>query len=116
MVEQREVMGAAQVHAVLGAKRDPPLATAPGGARAEHQRVAEQAPERVVRRARERRRDEAVGRALQQRHLGTRGGAQRVRIGSLPIAVDERTIAQVADPGAAASQEAGERARLGYGL
>ena len=105
---------AADVHAVLGAERDPARAAAARRAGAQHERVAGQPAERVALGARQRRGDEAVGRALEQRHLRAGGGAQRVGVAALPVAVDQRALAQVADAGAAAAQEAAERARLGH--
>ena len=56
--------------------------------------------------------DEVVRRALQQRHLPAGRGAQRLRVTLAPVLVDQRAGAQVADAGAAAAQEACERARL----
>ena len=49
----------------------------------------------------------------EQRDLGAGGGAQRVGVVAVPVAVDQRSVAQVADPRAAAAQEARERPRLG---
>ena len=92
---------------------DPAAAAAARRARREHERVAEQAPDGMRVRWRDRGRDEAVRRALEQRDLRQRLGAQRVRILVAPVLVDQRAAAQIADAGAAAAQEAGERARLG---
>ena len=48
VVEQREVVRAADVQAVLLAERDPAAAAAAGGAGRQHERVADQPPERMV--------------------------------------------------------------------
>ena len=98
---------------MLGVERDAPRAALAGRARNEHERVAEQAPERVAGIARDRRRDEAVRGARQQWHLLARGRAQRVGVAVAPVCVDERAVAQVANARRAAAQEVREHARLG---
>src|SRR4051812_29049412 len=61
----------------------------------------------------DRRRDEAVRRALEQRHLLARLGTQRIWIALAPVRVDERALTQVADAAAAPAQEAADGPRLG---
>ena len=63
VVEQRQVVRAADVQPVLRVERDPARAAAAGRARRQHEPVAEQPPDRVARVARDRRGDEAVRRA-----------------------------------------------------
>ena len=65
VVQQREVVGRADVVAVLGLKWDPSGAAASGGARCQHEDVAEQAPEGMARAAGDRGRDEEVRGSLQ---------------------------------------------------
>ena len=79
----------------------------------EHERVADDPADRVARAARDGRGDEAVRRALEQRHLLAGRGAQRLGVAVAPVLVDERALAQVADARAAAAQEGREHARLG---
>src|SRR5215210_1244174 len=112
VVEQREVAGAAEVHAVLLLEGDPAGAAAARGARLQHERVADQAAERMAIAAGDGRRDEAVGGALEQRDLRARGRLERVRIAVAPVLVHERTPAEVADAAAATAQEVREGARL----
>ncbi len=104
---------AADAQPVLLAERDRARPPAAGRARRQHEPVAEHPPDGMARVARDRRGDEAVGRAREQRDLGAGGGAQRVGVVAVPVAVDQRSVAQVADPRAAAAQEARERPRLG---
>ena len=106
-------MRAADVHAVLLAEREPARAPAARGAGRQHERVADQPPDRMVRVAGDRGRHEAVRGPREERHLRARGRAQGIRVAALPVAVDERALAQVADAGAAPAQEAPERTRLG---
>src|SRR5206468_10255295 len=102
---------AADLQAVLVAEAQTPRAAASRSRRHEHQTVAEQSPDGMARIARERGRDEAVGGALQERHLLADAGAQRVGIAVAPVGVDERALAQVADAAAAAAEERAERSR-----
>src|ERR1700746_3494583 len=97
MFEQREWVRGADVVSVLRLERDPAGASPSGGARNEDEDVAEEASERVARIPRDGRRDEAVGRAGEQRNLGAGLRAQRVRVAPAPVLVDERTVAQVAN-------------------
>src|SRR3954468_21568703 len=100
VVQQREVVRPAEVHSVLGAERDTARPAAPGGARREDERVAEEPSDRVARVAGDGRGDEAVRCAFEERDLATRGGPQRVGVEAHPVLVDERALAQVADAGA----------------
>src|SRR5688572_790018 len=75
------------------------LVTPRRGARAEHEQVT-------------RRRHEAMPRAVEQRDLLTRNGAQSVRVAVTPVVVHQRAAAQVADAAAAPAQEARHAARL----
>ena len=77
----------------------------------QHERVADDAADGMARAARDRRGDEAVRRALEQRHLLAGRGAQRLGVAVAPVLVDQRALAQVADAGAAAAQE-GENVRV----
>ena len=88
-------------------------AAAAGRAGGEHERVADQAAERVLVGPRDGRGHEGVRRVRQQRDLAQRLRAQRVGVAAAPVLVDQRAAAQVADARAAPAQEAGERARLG---
>src|SRR4051794_32783469 len=85
VVEQREVRGRCDVEAVLLAEGEPALAAASRAAGHEHERVAEQAPERVALAAGDRRRDEAVRRTVEERDLLTGGRTQRVRVAAVPV-------------------------------
>ena len=69
MVQQREVVGGADVVAVLGLEWDSPGAAAPGGAGRQHEDVAKQAPEGMMRAAGDRGGDEEVRGSRQEWHL-----------------------------------------------
>src|ERR687895_1014545 len=101
-------MRSAEVQPVLGAEGNSARAAAARGALLEHQTVAQQAPEGVLRPATDRGRDEAMRGPRQQRNLSTRRRAQRVGIAVAPVLVDERALAQVADARATPPQEGGE--------
>jgi hypothetical protein len=112
VVEQGEVVRAADVQPVLGLERDPPRARAARRARREHEEVADEAADGMAVRPRHRRAHEAVRGALEQRDLLAGGGAERVRVAVEPVLVDEGALAEVADPCRAPPQEARERLRL----
>ena len=115
VVEQREVVRAADAAARLVAERDPPRAAAAGRARrAARAQSPSSRPTGWRSVARDRRRDEAVRRA-RRAAAPPRRPRRAARRGRCPSQsrVDERAVAQVADAGAAAAQEARERARLG---
>ena len=103
VVEQREVVRGADVQRLLR-----PVA----GAGLEHEPVADHARHRMVGAARDRRGDEAVAGVLEQRDLLAGGRAQRLGVAVAPVLVDQRAAPHVADPGAAAAQEAREGPRL----
>ena len=67
----------------------------------------------MARAARDGRGHEAVRRPVEQRHLAARRRAQDVGVATLPVLVDQRALAQVADARAAPAQERAERPRLG---
>src|SRR5258705_12723691 len=104
---------AAELEAVLRPEGNSPATAAPRRARRQDEHVADQPADRMARAARDRRGDEVMRYALEQRHLAQRGRAQRLRIAALPVLVDERATAQVADAGAAAAQEGSPRTGVG---
>jgi hypothetical protein len=112
VVEEREVVCAADAQAVLLLERDAPRAAASRGARRQHEPVADEPRDRMIRVACQRCGDKVVRGALEQGHLLARRRPQRIGIAALPVAIDEGALAQVADAGAAATQQAGERSRL----
>src|SRR5436190_18408602 len=69
VIQQREMVGRADVMSVLGLEGDPASTALSRGARHEHEDVAKQATHRMARTAGDGRRNEAVGRSLQERHL-----------------------------------------------
>src|SRR5690606_3243932 len=79
----------------------------PAGARHPDQEVAEEAAERVLRIAGDRRGDEVVGDVIEERdRLRRRRGPEGVEIAALPVLVDEGAVPQILDPRAAAGEEA----------
>ena len=113
MIEQRDVVRGADVQPELGLEAELARARRARRARHQHERVADHPAERMARAAGHRGGDEAVRRALEQRHLLAGGGAQRLGVELAPVVVDQRASAQVADAGAAPAQEAAEHPRLG---
>ena len=98
MVEQREVVRAADVQTVLGTERYAPRATAARGTRHQDQEVPHQATNWVSWAAGDRGRDEAVRRALEQRHLPACGCAKGIGVAVAPVLIDQGASAKIADP------------------
>src|SRR3954453_14584576 len=96
--------GPTDVQPVLVAVAQPAAAAATGRRGHEDQAIADQAPHRVARIARERGGDEGLRRALQERDLLARARPKGGGIVAVPVGLDERALAQIADPAAAPAE------------